>query len=115
VEHIVSQPVQLQLSGASHNNQRLFSDHYLDHILPKHWDILRDEASQVMIQLQSLYAKFTPNINNEAQTEDDWIKPVLRAIGHIFEVQAPFKVPDSGLIWTRLKELFKIINQVVRR
>ena len=82
---MVSQPVQLQLSGALHNNQRLFSDHYLDHILPKHWDILRDEASQAMRQLQSLYTTFTPNANNEVQTEDNWIKPVLQAIGHIFE------------------------------
>jgi hypothetical protein len=95
VEHIVSQPIQLPLAEASHHNQGLFSDHYLDHILPKQWDILRDEASQVMTQLQSLYAKFTPNTNNEAQTEDNWIKPVLRAIGHIFEVQAPLKVPDG--------------------
>ncbi len=91
----MSQPVQLQLSGASHNNQRLFSDHYLDHILPKHWDNLRDEASQAMEQLQSLYSTFTPNNNNEAQTEENWIKPVLRAIGHIFEVQAALKVPDG--------------------
>ena len=91
----MSQPVQLQLSGASHSNQRLFSDHYLDHILPEHWEILRDEASQVMMGLQSIYAKFTPNANNEAQTEDDWIKPVLRVIGHIFEVQTPLKVPDG--------------------
>jgi len=96
VEHTVSQPVQLQLSGASHHNQRLFSDHYLDHILPKHWDSLRDEASQVMTQLQGLYAKFTPNINNEAQTEDDWIKPVLRTIGHTFEVQAWLKTSDGA-------------------
>jgi type I restriction-modification system DNA methylase subunit len=92
----VSQPVQLQLSGASHRNQRLFSDHYLDHILPKQWDILRDEAFQVMTQLQGLYTRFTPNTNNEAQTEDDWIKPVLRATGHTFEVQAFLKTPDGA-------------------
>lgn len=89
------EPVQLQLLGTSHNNQRLFSDHYLNSNLPKHWDALRDEASVIMTQLQQLYAKFTPNMTNEAQTEDDWIKPVLRALGHIFEVQAPLKVPDG--------------------
>ena len=43
-----------------------------------------------------LYAKFTPNPNNEAQTEDDWIKPVLRELGHVcFEVQVPLDVPAS--------------------
>ncbi|HLH62847.1 MAG TPA: Eco57I restriction-modification methylase domain-containing protein [Ktedonobacteraceae bacterium] len=90
----MSQPVQLQLSGAWHSNSRLFSDHYLDHILPGLWGSLRDEASQTMQQLQQIFAKFTPSIN-EAQTEEDWIKPVLHALGHTFEVQAPLKVPDG--------------------
>jgi hypothetical protein len=95
VVYTVSQPIQLQLAEASHHNQCLFSDHYLDHILPKHWGILRDEASQIMGELQRLYSTFTPNTNNEAQTEENWIKPVLRAIGHIFEVQPSLKVPDG--------------------
>src|ERR1700760_3679460 len=48
-----------------------------------------------MAQLQQLYAGFTPNASNEAQTEDNWIKPVLRALGHTYEVQAPLQVPDG--------------------
>jgi type I restriction-modification system DNA methylase subunit len=91
----VPEPVQLLLSGATHNNQRLFSDHYLDHILPEHWSSLKHEAAQVMAQLQQRYAGFTPNANNEAQTEEDWIKPVLHMLGHTFEVQVPLKVPDG--------------------
>src|SRR5437870_1322925 len=77
------------------HDRRLFSDHYLNYNLPKHWDALRDESSAIMAQLQQLYMKFTPNTSNEAQTEDDWIKPVLHAIGHTFEVQSPLKVPDG--------------------
>ena len=91
----MSQPVQLRLTGASHHNQRLFSDYYLDHILPAHWSALKDEASEVRAQLEQLYARFTPNANNEAQTEEDWIKPALHILGHSFEVQAPLKVPDG--------------------
>ena len=91
----MSQSTQLQLSSASHRNQRLFSDYYLDNILPKRWEGLRQEALGVMTQLQQLFANFTPNPNNEAQTEDDWIKPVLGLLSHTFEVQAPLKVPDS--------------------
>ncbi len=87
--------VQLQLLGALHNNQRLFSDHYLQYILPEQWGSLKDEAAQVMAQLQQRYRRFTPNASNEAQTEEDWIKPVLHALGHNFEVQAPLKVPDG--------------------
>ena len=93
----MSQLTQLTLSSETHHNQRLFSDYYLNHILPgtDNWKILRDEAASVMQQLQALYAKFTPNPNNEAQTEDDWIKPVFQVLGHVFEVQVPLKVPDS--------------------
>ena len=87
--------VQLQLLGASHNNQRLFSDHYLNEILPRQWNSLQDEAAQVMAHLRRCYSKFTPNPGNEAQTEEDWIKPVLHALGHSFEVQASLKVPDG--------------------
>ncbi len=93
----MSQLTQLTLSSETHHNQRLFSDYYLNHILPNsdNWKSLRDEAALVMQQLQALYAKFTPNPNNEAQTEDDWIKPVFQVLGHVFEVQVPLKVPDS--------------------
>jgi type I restriction-modification system DNA methylase subunit len=80
---------------AAHRNQRLFSDYYLNYLLPLQWESLRSEAEAVMKQLQTIYAQFTPNPNNEAQTEDDWIKPVLRTLGHTFEVQAPLKVPES--------------------
>ena len=90
----MSQLAQLLLPGASHHNQHLFSDYYLDHKLPAEWSILKDEASSVMKQLQQLYSKFTPS-TSEAQTEEDWIKPVLRALGHVFEVQAHLKVPNS--------------------
>ncbi|HVB76016.1 MAG TPA: Eco57I restriction-modification methylase domain-containing protein, partial [Ktedonobacteraceae bacterium] len=91
----MSQPVQAQLLGASHQNQRLFSDYYLDHILPGHWSSLEDEAGEVMARLQHIYNTFTPNASSESQTEDDCIKPVLRALGHTFEVQVPLKVPDG--------------------
>src|SRR5712692_7942859 len=91
----VSQPVQARLLGASHHNQRLFSDYYLDHILPEHWGSLEDEAAGVISQLQRVYDRFTPNAGSESQTEDDWIKPVLRILGHTFEVQVPLKVPNG--------------------
>ena len=94
----MAQPTQLPLAEASHHNQRLFSDHYLDHILPTYnaWQELTEEASGVLKQLQQLYTKFTPS-TNEAQTEENWIRPVLRAIGYgdTFEVQAPLKTPHG--------------------
>jgi len=98
----VTQHAQLPLSsGVSRRNQRLFSDYFLDHILPKEepwrheWQLLRSEASAVMMQLQQRYATFVPS-KNEAQTEDDWIKPVFLSLGHVFEVQAPLKTGEGA-------------------
>src|SRR5260370_22907371 len=50
-----------------------------------------------MLQIQERSGRFSPNFNNEAQTGDDWIKPVLRAMGHTFEVQAWLKTPDGAI------------------
>src|SRR6266487_6304583 len=91
----MSQSIPPQPGIQRHRNQRLFSDYYLDNILPRLWDDLSNEAAVVMKQLQQLYIHFTPNPNSEAQTEEDWIKPVLRFLGHTFEVQTSLKVPDG--------------------
>ena len=89
-------PIEPRLPCTSHHNQSLFSDYYLDNILPQQWDGLKDEARHVMKRLQRMYARFTPNPNNEAQTEDDWIKPVLCELGHhAFDVQVPLKVAQG--------------------
>jgi len=98
----VTQNSQSSLSGkAARHNQRLFSDYFLDHILPKEepwqydWHLAQIEAETVLQQLRDLFAQFTPNDKNEAQTEEDWIRPVLRLLGHTFEVQVPLHVPDG--------------------
>jgi type I restriction-modification system DNA methylase subunit len=98
----VTQHAQLPLAGGvSRRNQRLFSDYFLDHILPKEdswrreWQQLKSEAATVMTQLRQRYTTFVPS-KNEAQTEDDWIKPVLLSLGHIFDVQAPLKTGEGA-------------------
>ncbi len=79
-----------------HRNQQLFSDYYLDHILPQRrdWQALLPVAAPVMQQLTAIYQAYTPS-GNEAQTEDGLIKPVLHALGHTFEVQAALTTPDG--------------------
>ncbi len=102
-----SKPQQLSLtdapySGVSHHNRRLFSDHFLDELLPneepwrQHWQQLWVEAAPIMGSLKQRFAAFAPtNATNEAQTEQEWIRPVLQELGHSFEVQAPLKVPGN--------------------
>lgn len=88
--------VQLSLMPPPHRNQQLFSDHYLNVLLPARpdWQILRVEAEPVLRDLRQLFATYMPS-DKEAQTEEDWIKPVLRSLGHTFEVQPSLETPDG--------------------
>ncbi|HEY1351454.1 MAG TPA: N-6 DNA methylase [Ktedonobacteraceae bacterium] len=88
--------VQPALALAPHRNQQLFSDYYLNALLPARpeWQELAVEAEPVLRDLQALFAGYTPT-EREAQTEDDWIKPVLRCLGHTFEVQPSLDTPDG--------------------
>jgi hypothetical protein len=89
--------IQLPLGAPQlHANQQLFSDYYLDRILPERadWRMLADEAAPALARLRALYAGFTSS-SIEAQTEDDLIKPVLAALGHSTEVQAALRTPDG--------------------
>lgn len=100
-------PLQLSLSaapfsGVSHHNRRLFSDHFLDQLLPEadpwkqHWQQLQIEAAPIMESLKQRFSAFSPtDATNEAQTEQEWIRPVLQELGHSFEVQAPLRVPGN--------------------
>lgn len=89
--------IQLPLAAAQpHRNQQLFSDYYLNVILPQRpdWKLLADDAAPVRAQIVAICAAYTPS-SNEAQTEDGLIKPVLAALGHTFEVQAALTTPDG--------------------
>ena len=89
-------PQQLTLPLEKHHNHYLFSDYYLDHLLPRRldWQGATGEARAAMKRLQTIYAAFTPT-ENEAQTERDWIRPVLEALSHVFEVQPSIATPDG--------------------
>jgi type I restriction-modification system DNA methylase subunit len=90
------QVVQVILPPAPHRNQQLFSNHYLDVILPgrQDWQMLVEEAEPVLHDLQRLLAAYTPS-EIEAQAEEDFIQPVLRRLGHTFEVQQSLETPNG--------------------
>jgi hypothetical protein len=89
-------PEILPLSAAPHFNHQLFSDHYLNRTLPQRadWVALQEAAAPVREAVAALFAGFTPS-DNEAQTEEGWIKPVLKVLGQDFEVQPALKTPDG--------------------
>jgi hypothetical protein len=67
-----------------------------DDILPQRadWQELMVEATPVREQLAAILAGYTPG-DKEAQAEHDFIRPVLQALGHSFEVQASLATPDG--------------------
>jgi hypothetical protein len=70
--------IQLPLTLAQrHNNQQLFSDHYLNVTLPQcpEWKLLAHDARSALEQIAQIVHSYTLS-QNEAQTEDDLIKPV---------------------------------------
>lgn len=79
-----------------HNNRQLFSDHYLNVMLPQHndWRELVVAAEPILGQIRRIYAAYVPS-DNEAQLEEDVVRPVLKALGHTFEVQAPLATADG--------------------
>lgn len=92
-------PPQQPLLEQPHRNHGLFSDHYLNETLPRRpdWQELVEEAKPVMERLKAIFEGYTPAPNEkEAQTEEDWVRPVLRALGHAgFAVQRWLKSPGG--------------------
>jgi len=90
---------QLPLSLAQrHHNQQLFSDHYLNVTLPTNpeWKLLAHDSAALLAAIVPIVRAFLHAPSQiEAQTEDELIKPVLRALGHTFEIQAALKTPDG--------------------
>ena len=84
-------------------NQSLFSNYYLDSLIveqPQWTDTPHIESDYAAIKQR--FDAIVPNAENlnEAQTEEGFIRPLLRKLGHVFEVQPTLqtsqgtRVPD---------------------
>ncbi len=101
-------PFQPQLDFSPHNNQSLFSDHYLENILRRtpEWVVWQAPAADFLAWLRDRYTRERDQLAsyNESQLEDNWIKPILDRLGHVWEGQASIpaltrniKKPDFAL------------------
>lgn len=102
------------------HNKNLFSNHYLESILPQteQWKTFSEGGK--ILELITLFkdSKHFPSYN-EAQLEEHLIKPVLKILGFEFEVQADvgtgsdypdyalFGVYDKSKVWKNKEALFK--------
>ena len=48
-----------------------------------------------MEEVARVFGSFAPSAANEAQTEQDLVRPVLKLLGHDFEVRPALKTPDG--------------------
>ncbi|HEX7051991.1 MAG TPA: N-6 DNA methylase [Longimicrobiales bacterium] len=75
----------------AHTNRQLFSNHFLEQRLRGEplWAAVEVEAERVRQVLRQLHAEQRAALEgaSEAQTEERWIRPVLKALGWGFEVQ----------------------------
>lgn len=82
---------QLALPLETHRNHFLFSDYYLNEVLPRQavWRKTGDGAKEALKAITELYHRQADALShlNEAQTEEHWIRPVLNILGHVYEVQ----------------------------
>jgi hypothetical protein len=85
-----------QAPDKPHRNHGLFGDHYLDVTLPERpgWKEMGSEARPAMEEIAHIFDSYVPS-DNEAQTERDLVRPVLKLLGHDFEVQASLETPDG--------------------
>jgi hypothetical protein len=81
---------QLALALGPYENRKLFSDHFLEQILPQWPEFVSSYAEVLLRDLATVSDAERSGLvhANEAQTEERFIKPVLRRLGFEFTVQA---------------------------
>ena len=85
-----SRAEQLRLALGPYQNRRLFSDHFLEDILPGWPEFCEADAHGLLDDLADLWQAERAGLRhaNEAQTEERFVKPVLQRLGFHFTVQA---------------------------
>lgn len=74
------------MAESTYNNQGLFSTHHIEKVITEQTS---DALESTYEQIKQLYASIaeSADILNESQTEDDFIRPVLKILGYSFSVQ----------------------------
>jgi type I restriction-modification system DNA methylase subunit len=85
-----SRAAQLRLALGPYTNRKLFSDHFLEDILPTWPEFTVTDAHGLLDDLADLWEAERTGLEhaNEAQTEERFVKPVLQRLGFFFTVQA---------------------------
>ncbi|MCA9887205.1 MAG: class I SAM-dependent DNA methyltransferase, partial [Anaerolineae bacterium] len=86
--------------SATHRNNGLFADYYLNEIVPTltEWDdaTLVSQATVAYDELRRLRERIQPESLDEAQLEEQWVKPVLDALNMSYSVQVKVRYRERG-------------------
>jgi len=92
-----NQNITEQTSLFKYNNKNLFSNYYLDNYLKKYPEWKEEEKlKSIFEKVKQFYSKNKSLLTsyNEAQLEKYFIQPILKILGHFFEVQeATHRIP----------------------
>jgi hypothetical protein len=97
---MLSPAQQLALPLEKHRNHYLFSDYYLNTLLPRQPDWLEADAqaAQALRAIRQLYADRHALLRTtvgESALEDQWIRPILDLLGHTYHVQPSLPSPEG--------------------
>lgn len=85
----------------SYKNSGLFSDHYLSDKLPNIavWQLEPSELVKAHDKIKTLYQTKKDELPNlsESALEERFIRPILRALGHVYEVQPTLTATAEGM------------------
>ena len=96
----MSSSEQLVLPLERHHNHYLFSDYYLNTLLPQQpsWREADAEAAQALDALRQLHAEKSALLRpalSEAALEEEWVRPILDILGHAYHVGASLPSPEG--------------------
>lgn len=84
-----------------YKNSGLFSDHYLSDRLPNFdvWQVDSSELVKVHEKIKTLYQTKKGELPNlsESALEERFIRPILRTLGHVYEVQPTLTSTAEGM------------------
>ncbi len=109
-------PQQLTLPLEKHRNHYLFSDYYLNTLLPRQssWREADAEAAQALEALHQLHADKRALLRpalSESALEDEWIRPILDLLDHTYHVGASLPSPEG----TRTPDYALFPDEATRR
>src|SRR3972149_4984867 len=84
-----------------YKNSGLFSDHYLSDKLPSLnvWQVEFSELENIRDKIKTVYHKTKAELPNlsESALEERFIRPILRALNHVYEVQPTLTSTAEGM------------------